>query len=353
MVIPRDSPKGKPVTNTKGRLVQLLREPVVCSGLHGIQHAEAAEMAARSSIFNRRMVERREAFANIVDTSFDFRRVLLPTSGSKANEFGKQFEVQLLSNSKGSCTKNLKHRRNLRGSSNAPHAHGTGIVIFPVLTPNDSALDAADGTQVAPEATLNFLKEGALVITLSKGEANSIANPVRVTDLGSSPVGPNLSTAVCIEESTKFRVPHIICHEEIVPDLWYNDESSSNRIVHYHDVLVSAATLGSNINSTSGYFPIEGLTEQIIREYDVKTLYDVPMIRHAMMEVDASDDAIGAVFSKEALLFLSTSNMLHSETEHDKNLRAWDMVMTSEYGVGEIEDQWGFKIIADASLPTA
>lgn len=122
---------------------------------------------------------------------------------------------------------------------------------------------------------------------------------------------------------------------------------------HYHDIMVSGATLGSNINSTSGYFPIPGLTDRLIESYNIKSLYDVDMARHALMSIDASDDATAAIFAKEALLFINTSNQMTSETEHDKNLRAWDMVMTSEYGVGELEDQWGFKLIADATAPTS
>jgi hypothetical protein len=29
------------------------------------------------------------------------------------------------------------------------------------------------------------------------------------------------------------------------------------------------------------------------------------------------------------------------------------MIITSEYGVGEVEDDWGFKTIADATAPTS
>lgn len=122
---------------------------------------------------------------------------------------------------------------------------------------------------------------------------------------------------------------------------------------HWHDTLVSAANFGSNINSDLGYAPIMGITEQIIREYDIKQLYGIPIAQHALMEIDASDDAVGAVFAKEAFLFIKTSNMMKNETERDPSLRAYSTWMTSEYGVGEIEDQWGFKIVADATAPTS
>lgn len=122
---------------------------------------------------------------------------------------------------------------------------------------------------------------------------------------------------------------------------------------HYHDITVSAGTLGNNINSSSGYMPIDGLTEEIIRNYDVKRLYDVNMAKHPLIAIDASDDAVGAVFSKEALLLVKTSVMMRTETDRDIHLRAWDMVMTSEYGTGEVEDTWGFAITADATPPTS
>lgn len=124
---------------------------------------------------------------------------------------------------------------------------------------------------------------------------------------------------------------------------------------HVHDIYVSSATLGSNIANTSpqGYYPIDGWTEDLVRNGNITRLYGLDIAQHALMPIDASDDAVGAVFSKEAFLYITTSNRMKTETDRDKNLRAWDMVITSEYGVGEVEDQWGFKITADATPPTS
>lgn len=122
---------------------------------------------------------------------------------------------------------------------------------------------------------------------------------------------------------------------------------------HYHDILQSAATLGSNINTTSGYMPIEGLTEELIRKYKVRELYDVMLATNALIPVDGSDDAVSGIFSKEAFLLVNTAHMMKTETERDIHLRAWDMVITSEYGTGEVEDQWHFAVTADATAPTS
>lgn len=120
---------------------------------------------------------------------------------------------------------------------------------------------------------------------------------------------------------------------------------------HYHDLLTSAATLGSNINSTSGYFPIEGLTEQLIREYDVKRLYGTTMVRAPLITIDSNDDAISAIFAKSAFIHVKTSHMFRMERDRDIELRANLMVLTAERGFGELEDQHGIKLTADASVP--
>lgn len=122
---------------------------------------------------------------------------------------------------------------------------------------------------------------------------------------------------------------------------------------HAHDILVSSATLGSNINTASGYFPIEGWTEQLVKEYDIRRLYGVDIAQAPLISIDGSDDAIGAVFSKMAFIYVGTSNSMRMEKDRDIELRADMMVLTSEYGFGELEDQFGFKITADATAPAS
>lgn len=123
---------------------------------------------------------------------------------------------------------------------------------------------------------------------------------------------------------------------------------------HVHDILTSSATLGSNINNgSSGYFPIEGWTEDLVREYDIRRLYGVDIAQSPLISIDGSDDAIGAVFSKLAFIYVGTSHSMKMEKDRDIELRADMMVLTSEYGFGELEDQFGFKITADATAPAA
>lgn len=122
---------------------------------------------------------------------------------------------------------------------------------------------------------------------------------------------------------------------------------------HGHDILTSSATLGSNKNDSTGYFPIEGWTEELVREYEITRLYGVNIAMAPLISIDSSDDAIGAIFSKMAFIYVGTSHSMRMEKDRDIELRADMMVLTSEYGFGELEDQFGFKITADATAPDA
>lgn len=122
---------------------------------------------------------------------------------------------------------------------------------------------------------------------------------------------------------------------------------------HTHDILTASATLGSNENVlATGRQPIDGWTEELVREYDIRRVYGVDIASAPLISVDGSDDAIGAILSKMALIHVKTSNMMRTEKDRDIELRADMIVMTSEYGFGELEDQFYFKITADALAPT-
>ena len=126
---------------------------------------------------------------------------------------------------------------------------------------------------------------------------------------------------------------------------------------HIHDILTSSGTLGTtggneNVLAT-GRQPIDGWTEELVREYDIKRVYGVNIAGAPLITIDGSDDAVGAIFSNMAFLYVGTSNDMHVEKDRDISLRAEVMVMTKEFGFAELEDQFGFAITADASVPTS
>lgn len=123
---------------------------------------------------------------------------------------------------------------------------------------------------------------------------------------------------------------------------------------HVHDIMTSSATLGNNQNVlASGYQPIDGWTEELVREYDIQRVYGVDIAAAPLITIDGSDDAVGAIFNKMAFLYIGTSHSMTMEKDRDIELRADMMVLTSEYGFAELEDQFGFAMTADASVPTS
>lgn len=122
---------------------------------------------------------------------------------------------------------------------------------------------------------------------------------------------------------------------------------------HAHDILQDSATLGSNLNDNTGRFPIQGWTEELVREYDIRRVYGVDVAQAPLIAIDSGDDAVGAIFGKMAFIHVATSHSMRMEKDRDITLRADMMVLTSEYGFGELEDQAGIKIIADATAPTS
>jgi len=115
---------------------------------------------------------------------------------------------------------------------------------------------------------------------------------------------------------------------------------------HWYDVLIEADTIGSNAA------PIPtGLTQRLSEDYVVQGLFGIPVDLHPLIPIDVQADAIGAVLSREALLLINTAHSMKREQERNIHLRAWDIVVTSQYGTGELEDQFGFAVTADATPP--
>lgn len=115
---------------------------------------------------------------------------------------------------------------------------------------------------------------------------------------------------------------------------------------HWYDVLVEASTMGFNTDVIPN-----GLSQKLSEDYVVQGLYGIPVNLHPQIAIDGSDDAIGFIGSRESLLMLNTNHPFSKEEERDIHLRAWDIVVTSQYGTGEIEDQFAFAVTADATVP--
>ena len=69
----------------------------------------------------------------------------------------------------------------------------------------------------------------------------------------------------------------------------------------------------------------------------------VPIFEDGNITIDASDDAVGVIADKTAVAAL-TSVETRTERQRDASLRATEVVMTSDYGVFELDDTKGAPI---------
>jgi hypothetical protein len=106
----------------------------------------------------------------------------------------------------------------------------------------------------------------------------------------------------------------------------------------------------------AGTYPIpSGLSEEVIKAGRVKAngIAGIDMLfEDNNISKDSSDDAIGAVFSKDALILVQDA-MPALETERKMGLRGVVVQQTWNYAFGEYLDGWGRSMTFDSVTPTS
>ena len=83
------------------------------------------------------------------------------------------------------------------------------------------------------------------------------------------------------------------------------------------------------------------LSEKLLRNFWDIRINGVNFFHDGNIEkVSGVDSGYGAIFSKMALAYLE-ANAFTTERERDASLRAWEVVVTSDYGVFELDDSYG------------
>jgi hypothetical protein len=113
------------------------------------------------------------------------------------------------------------------------------------------------------------------------------------------------------------------------------------------DVYSALVATSSGLASDS----IFGVSADVVKEYMISRLWGMGWFEDGTISIDGSDDAYGAVFSKEALmLFIIDEGTMRRQ--RDESLRAEELNYVGEYGFGEWVDTYGYNILTDASAPT-
>lgn len=106
--------------------------------------------------------------------------------------------------------------------------------------------------------------------------------------------------------------------------------------------------------SPSNTYPVpRGWSEDLLKDFYVgmKPINGVPLFEDGNLAVDSSGDATGVIANKGALATLMSVKM-KTERQRDASLRGTEVVITSDYGVFELDDAQGAGIVYDASAPS-
>jgi len=101
-------------------------------------------------------------------------------------------------------------------------------------------------------------------------------------------------------------------------------------------------------------YPVpRGWSEDLLGEFYVglKPLNGVSLFEDGNLAVDSAGDATGVIADQGALATLMSVKM-KTERQRDASLRGTEIVLTSDYGVFELDDTKGAGIVYDASAPS-
>jgi len=106
------------------------------------------------------------------------------------------------------------------------------------------------------------------------------------------------------------------------------------------------------VTASSTYPVPAGWTEDLLGNFfsGLRPINGVPIFEDGNISIDGNDDAIGVIADKSALAVLKSVDT-RTERQRDASLRATELVMTSDYGVFELDDSKGAAMTLDASTP--
>ena len=118
---------------------------------------------------------------------------------------------------------------------------------------------------------------------------------------------------------------------------------------HPHAVYDIAATA---VTASTTYPVPKGWSEDLLGNFfsGLRPLNGVPIFEDGNLNIPADDDVIGVIADKSALAVLNSVET-RTERQRDASLRATEVVMTSDYGVFELDDTKGAPMLYNATAP--
>ena len=106
------------------------------------------------------------------------------------------------------------------------------------------------------------------------------------------------------------------------------------------------------VTASSTYPVPAGWTADLLGNFfsGLRPINGVPIFEDGNISIDSSDDAIGVIADKSALAVLKSVDT-RTERQRDASLRATELIMTSDYGVFELDDSRGAALTLDSTTP--
>jgi len=123
-------------------------------------------------------------------------------------------------------------------------------------------------------------------------------------------------------------------------------------IIHHPNAVMRLAKDLSTIGSGTIRPLPEGYSARLMgKAFKGYMIWDVPVLETGNITRDSDDDAIGVIMENQGALGTLQSLAPQTEKQRDASLRAWEVVMVSDYAVFELDDTLGAGLTYDAADP--
>ena len=130
-----------------------------------------------------------------------------------------------------------------------------------------------------------------------------------------------------------------------------NKYPSPVQIVH-HPYAVFALTNSMAISPAATYPIPKGYAEDLLSDFYRIKLNGIPIFEDGnIAKITSVDSGYGAIFSKSAMVLVESLAPV-VEREEDISLRAWEVVLTCDYGVFELDDTYGAPLRFEIGAPS-
>ena len=121
-------------------------------------------------------------------------------------------------------------------------------------------------------------------------------------------------------------------------------------ILHHPNSVAYLSKEAATVAAAASNAIPDGYSADLLKNFwsGLRPMNNVPIFEDGNLSVDSDDDATGVIASKGAMAVLNSVET-RQERQRDASLRATEVVMTSDYGVFELDDSKGAGFILDAA----